>query len=253
MIEFKNVGTSFDNGKTWAVQNVNLKIKPGETMVLLGSSGAGKSTLLKMINRLITPSTGEIIIDHKNIATIDLIQLRRKIGYVFQNIGLFPHMTATENIAVVLRLMKKSVNQRVKIAHELLELVNMSPDIYKDRYPYELSGGEQQRISVARALSTNPEYILMDEPFGSLDAFTRDGLQQTILKLKKEINKTIVFVTHDIAEALRLGDKIAVLHQGKLEQVDEKHRLIHEPKTIFVKQLFQNFINQIKMVNECIA
>jgi osmoprotectant transport system ATP-binding protein len=246
MISLANVSKSFDNTLSWALKDVSLAIQKGETLALLGSSGSGKSTLLKMINRLIQPSAGEIMVDDKNIKDYDAVELRRSFGYVFQGIGLFPHMTVAENITIVLRLTKQSRTAQQTRAYELLELVNLSPNKFAKRYPAELSGGQQQRVGVARALAADPNYLLMDEPFGALDAITRAELQQEIIKLKKELNKTILFITHDVFEAMLIGDRLGIMHQGRLEQIGNKTELINHPKTDFVRGLFQNTIKQIQ-------
>jgi osmoprotectant transport system ATP-binding protein len=250
MIQLTHLKKSFDNQKTFSVNNVSLTIHDGETLVLLGSSGAGKSAVLKMINRLIIPTSGKIEIDGCDIKNCDLIQLRRRLGYVFQGVGLFPHMTVAENIAVILRLEKKSLSFRKERSDELLTRIGLPPAIFANRYPHELSGGQQQRVGVARALASNPDYLLMDEPFGALDAVTRRELQNEILRLKKEFNKTIVFVTHDIFEALLLGDRIAVFHQGAVEQIGSKEELIQHPATNFVRELFENVKQQIQLFQE---
>ena len=238
MISFRNVSKSFGNGRAFAVREVSLEIQSGETLVLLGSSGSGKTTLLRLINRLIEPTSGTIRLDDVDTATLDPVQLRRRIGYVFQGIGLFPHFTVAANIAIVPRLLAWPRAHRERRTEELLELVGLPAAEYAPRYPDELSGGQQQRVGVARALAGDPEYLLMDEPFGALDAITRDSLQAELLALKQRLRKTIVFVTHDIQEALRLGDRIAVLHQGKLEQIGAPAELLRQPETDFVRELF---------------
>lgn len=246
MIHLSHVSKSFDNGKTNVVNDVSFTIETGETLVILGSSGSGKSTVLKMINRLVVPTKGDISFSGKNILDYDVIELRRSLGYVFQGIGLFPHLTVAENIAIVLRLTKQSKTKQLQRAHELLALVGLQPDKFAQRYPRELSGGQQQRVGVARALANDPDYLLMDEPFGALDAITRDDLQQEVLRLKKQLNKTILFITHDVFEALRLGDRLAVMHHGNLEQIGKKEELIHAPATSFVRELFQKAAQQVE-------
>ncbi len=223
-----------------SLNDISLTIKRGESLVLIGSSGSGKTTLLKMLNGLEKPTSGSIFINDECIEAYNIKELRRTFfGYVFQKIGLFPHMTVKENIEIVLYFDKRSPEFRKKKACELLDFMHLNPDIYLDRYPDQLSGGEQQRVGVARALATGSTCLLMDEPFGALDAVTRCELQDEILNLKKEFNKTIVFVTHDIAEAFKIADRIAVMGQGKIEQIGTKDQLCKTPKTPFVEQLVQ--------------
>lgn len=239
MIELSHIYKSYNHHKTYVINDVSLTIEHDETFVLLGSSGSGKTTLLKMINRLVKPTKGEILINGKNIQHYERVNLRRSIGYVFQKVGLFPHVTIETNISIVLQLMGKSLNERLKRSHELLHLIDLDPKVYATRYPHELSSGQAQRVGVARALAADPDILLMDEPFGALDAITRNDLQETMIELRKQMNKTIVFVTHDIVEAFRLANRIAVMHDGHLEQVGTKKDLIENPKTDFVKQLIE--------------
>lgn len=245
MISLSHVSKTFDNNKNYVVNDVSFTVEKGETLVILGSSGAGKSTVLKMINRLIIPTQGKIRVNHTNIVDYDLVTLRRLFGYVFQGIGLFPHLTVAENVSLVLRLTQHSKTQQIARASELLELVGLEPDQFLQRYPHELSGGQQQRVGVARALATDPDYLLMDEPFGSLDAIARNELQQEILRLKQQLNKTIVLVTHDVFEALYLADRIAIMHNGNLEQIAYKETIIKKPATIFVKDLIQQTLKKV--------
>ncbi len=250
MITFNKVSKSYNDGASHAVSELNLTIEDGELLVMLGSSGSGKSTTLKMINRLVTPSRGEITLDNTNINDYNLYQLRRSIGYVFQKIGLFPHLTVHENLAIVLRLEKMKqadIDQRIE---SVLALVNLSSDEYFDRYPEELSGGQQQRIGVARALINQPKVLLMDEPFSALDAINRRELQDEIKQLHQRVATTIVFVTHDLVEAFRLADRIAVFNQGQLQQVGTKQAIMHQPATPFVKQLIDNQRAQIQEFNQ---
>lgn len=240
MIQFENVSKTFDQGQTFALQNLSLNIHQGETLVLLGSSGSGKTTALKLINRLIEPSLGKITIHNRDIQQIDLIQLRRSIGYVCQGIGLFPHMTVAENMAVVFKLAKKFTDSTQSDIATLLERFCLEPSLYLNRYPHELSGGQQQRVGLARAMALEPDIILMDEPFSALDGITRHEIQDEMILLKKNFRKTIVFVTHDLFEALRLGDRIAILHKGKLEQIGKGKEMIHSPTSAFVENLFAN-------------
>lgn len=181
-----------------------------------------------------------MLINGVDAQTLPLTQLRRSLGYVFQRIGLFPHMTLERNISIVLEIEKQPLKKRQHRAHELLELINLNPNEYAHRYPDELSGGQMQRVGVARALASNPACLLMDEPFGALDAITRNNLQDELIELKKTLQKTIVFVTHDIAEAMKLGDKIAVLHNGVIEQIGTPHDITHNPQSAFVSQLLHS-------------
>jgi osmoprotectant transport system ATP-binding protein len=218
-----------------AVDNVTLDIPAGELVVFVGPSGCGKTTTMKMINRLIEPSSGEILIDGQNVLTLDPNELRTRIGYVIQQIGLFPHMTVGDNIAVVPKLLgwdKTRTRQRVD---ELLELVGLDPAAFRDRLPKQLSGGQQQRVGVARALAADPPVMLMDEPFGATDPITRDKLQNEFLRLQKELRKTIIFVTHDFDEAVKLGDRIAVLaEQSHIAQYDTPAAILAAPANDYV-------------------
>jgi osmoprotectant transport system ATP-binding protein len=250
MIRLENVSKSFDGGQTFAVHDLSLPIAEGETVVLLGSSGCGKTTTLKMINRLVDPTSGTIEVDGDNILDRDPVELRRSIGYVFQGIGLLPHLTIRENVEIVPKLLGWSAQDRCKRALELIETIGLDPDEYANRLPEELSGGERQRVGVARALAADPKYLLMDEPFGALDALTRDVLQQELIALKSRLNKTIVFVTHDIFEALALADRIAILHEGNLEQVGTQKEILEHPATPFVRDLFAKPANQLAAFRE---
>ena len=238
MIKLTHIYKTFDGGRSYAVRDLSLSVDRGETLVLLGSSGCGKTTTLKMINRLIDPTKGIIEVGGKDVMDYSTVNLRRQIGYVFQGIGLFPHMTIEQNVDIVPRLLGWSIRSRRKRMEELLSLVGLPAERFAARFPDELSGGQQQRIGVARALAANPAYLLMDEPFGALDAITRETLQQQLLSLKNQLNKTIVFVTHDLNEALLLGDRIAILHDGALEQVGTKKEILETPVTQFVNDLF---------------
>lgn len=224
---------------------MTIEVKDGETLVLLGASGSGKTTVLKMINKLVEPTSGTIKIDDVDINEIDLVSLRRMFGYAFQGVGLFPHMTVAKNISIVLQLDNKSKEECAERAFELLVAVNLDPRKYMNRMPDELSGGERQRVGVARALATNPKYLLMDEPFGALDAINRDAMQNELSQLRDAFKKTIVFVTHDIFEAIRLGDRIAVMNHGVLEQLGSVDEILNSPKTDYVKSLFQATRDQV--------
>ncbi|MBU6454840.1 MAG: ATP-binding cassette domain-containing protein [Cyanobacteria bacterium REEB67] len=245
MIEFKNIAKSYD-GSNYSVQDLNLIVEDNEFLVLLGSSGSGKSTTLKMINRLIEATSGELIIDGQDVKSLNPVALRRSIGYVFQGIGLFPHMTVCENVAMVPKLLGWPIVKRLERARELLELVGLPYEQYGERLPEQLSGGQQQRVGVARALAADAKYLLMDEPFGALDAVTRDKLQQELLALKSRLGKTIIFVTHDLFEALTLGDRIAIFDQGRMQQIGTAHAVMSAPASDFVRDLFARPAQQLK-------
>lgn len=234
MLKFDHVNKVYKGGKT-AVKDLNMEFLPGEFIVFIGPSGCGKTTTMKMINRLIEPTSGSIYINGKNILEKDPVQLRREIGYVIQQIGLFPHMTIQQNISLIPKLLKWPEEKRRDRAKELLKLVNMTED-YLDRYPHELSGGQQQRIGVLRALAADQPLILMDEPFGALDPITRDSLQDEFKKLQKTLGKTIVFVTHDMDEALKLADRIVIMRDGQLVQIGTPDEILREPADSFVEE-----------------
>ncbi|WYP28128.1 betaine/proline/choline family ABC transporter ATP-binding protein [Alkalihalobacillus sp. FSL W8-0930] len=233
MLRMENVTKTYKGGKK-AVNNVSLNIQKGEFICIIGPSGCGKTTTMKMINRLIEPSNGKIYINDEDLLTQDAVKLRRKIGYVIQQIGLFPHMTIEENITLVPRLLKWTSSKKSKRAEELLSLVDMPKD-YLNRYPHELSGGQQQRIGVLRALAANPPLILMDEPFGALDPITRDSLQEEFKRLQRSLDKTIVFVTHDMDEAIKLADRIVIMKDGEIVQVDSPEEILRNPANEFVE------------------
>ena len=235
MLKFENVSKVYGDGFQ-AVKSVNFDIQQGEFLVLIGPSGSGKSTTMKMINKMEPHTSGTISINGKDINSYNPSELRRNIGYVIQQIGLFPHYTIEKNIAIVPQLKgwnPKEVKARV---NELLDLVGLDPDMYATRYPKELSGGQQQRVGIARALAGNPDIILMDEPFSALDPLTRDQLQTEVSALHKKLNKTFVFVTHDMDEALKMGDRLAIMKDGKLLQLDTPEKLLHEPAHGFVEE-----------------
>lgn len=234
MIEFKNIKKSYKNSVV--LEGFNLKIDKGNLVVLIGSSGCGKTTLLKMINRLIDPTAGDIFVDGKNNKDVDPIELRRSIGYVIQQTGLFPHMTVKENIEIIPKLMGRSQEAIDKKTVELFNMVGLDPEKYSDRYPVELSGGQQQRVGVARAFATDAEIILMDEPFSALDPITRTELQEQLFNIQKEYKKTIVFVTHDMDEALNLADKICILKDGKILQYDTPENILKNPAGEYVEE-----------------
>ncbi len=249
MIELRSVSKMYEGSSVLAVREVSLTIQSGETLVLLGSSGCGKTTVLKMVNRLIEPTSGHVIIDGSPVDSIPAARLRRSIGYVFQDIGLFPHMTVGENIEIVPRLLGWRRDRRARRTEELLSLLDMDAAEHASRYPRELSGGQQQRVGIARALAADPAHMLMDEPFGALDAVTRDQLQREMLRLKETLHKTIVFVTHDLFEAIRLADRIAVMNAGAIEQVGSPDELMSRPATEFVGALFDQARAQAALVD----
>jgi osmoprotectant transport system ATP-binding protein len=252
MIRLSHVSKSFDGGLSYAVNDLSFQVEGGETLVLLGSSGCGKTTTLKMINRLIKLTRGAIEVDGKDVMEQEPVALRRRIGYVFQGIGLFPHMSVEENAALVPSLLGWPAEKRRERVQELLDLVGLPPADYAERFPDELSGGQQQRVGVVRALAADPDHLLMDEPFGALDALTRETLQQELLTLKRQLKKTIIFVTHDIFEALLMGDRIAILHEGHLEQIGTKKEILNTPATPFVSDLFAKPARQLAEVKEAL-
>lgn len=242
MIEFKNVSKVYKGGKV-AVENINLSFDKGEFIVFIGTSGSGKTTSMRMINRMIEPTSGQILINGEDIMKKDPVDLRRKIGYVIQQIGLMPHMTIFNNIVLVPKLMKWPEDKQREIAEDLIKKVDL-PLEYLDRYPSELSGGQQQRIGVIRALAADQDIILMDEPFGALDPITRDSLQELLKELQKELGKTIVFVTHDMDEALKLADRIVIMQEGKVVQFDTPDNILSAPANQFV----EDFIGEDRLI-----
>lgn len=237
MIELIDVTKRFPGQSDPAVGNLHLAVPEGEIVMLIGPSGCGKTTTLKMINRLIEPSGGRIIIDGEDVTDVDVDKLRRTIGYVIQQIGLFPHQTIAANIGTVPRLLGWKKGRIAGRVDELLALVGLEPKDYRDRYPKELSGGQQQRVGVARGLAADPAVMLMDEPFGAIDPVTRDRLQDEFLALQEQVKKTICFVTHDLTEAVKLGDRVAVFgHGGKLHQYDVPAKVLSEPADDFVTE-----------------
>ncbi len=235
MIRLENLTKVFPGQEQPAVENLSLEIPKGEIVVFVGPSGCGKTTTMKMINRIIEPSSGRIFLQDEDVTGVNADKLRRRIGYVIQQIGLFPHMTIAENIATVPKMLgwdKKRISERVD---ELLETVSMDTS-YRSRYPKELSGGQRQRIGVARAMAADPPVLLMDEPFGAIDPITRERLQNEFLRLQEEIKKTIVFVTHDIDEAIKMGDRIAILRtRSRIAQYDTPERILTDPADEFVE------------------
>src|SRR3954449_13263728 len=234
MIRLEGVGKRYADG-TVAVHELDLEVGPGEMVCLVGPSGCGKSTTLKMINRLIEPTTGRIFLEGRDVTSEDPVQLRRRIGYVIQQIGLFPHQKISTNVATVPSLLGTPKAQAHRRALELLDLVGLDPDVYADRYPHQLSGGPQQRVGVARALAADPPVLLMDEPFAAVDPIVRARLQDEFLRLQDDLDKTVVLVTHDIDEAVRMGDKVAVMAQGgHLAQFGTPAEILGHPADDFV-------------------
>jgi osmoprotectant transport system ATP-binding protein len=236
-IRFEDVFLKFPGASHPAVNGCTCEIEAGQLIVILGPSGCGKTTLLKMVNRLYEPTSGRIYLDGTDIRKIQVTQLRRQMGYVIQQSGLFPHMTVAQNIAVVPKLLGWSRVQYQARVDELLMLVELPPQEYRDRYPSQLSGGQQQRVGLARALAGDPKVMLMDEPFGAIDAITRQTLQDEILRLQRQLKKTILFVSHDVEEALRLADKIMILQNGQIVQFDTPLNILTRPANPFVYEL----------------
>ncbi|MEU8982479.1 betaine/proline/choline family ABC transporter ATP-binding protein [Streptomyces sp. NPDC048309] len=233
MIRFENVTKRYADGTT-AVDDLTFEVAEGELVTLVGPSGCGKTTTMKMVNRLIEPSSGRILLDGDDIAAIDPVRLRRRIGYVIQQVGLFPHKTVLDNTATVPHLLGVRRAKARERAAELLDLVGLDPSVYGDRYPEQLSGGQRQRVGVARALAADPPVLLMDEPFGAVDPVVRERLQNEFLRLQQSVRKTVLFVTHDIEEAVRLGDRIAVYGLGRIEQFDTPSAVLGAPATDYV-------------------
>ena len=237
IITLEHVTKSFDGQKV--LEDFNLSIREGEFLTVIGRSGCGKTTMLKLINGLLTPDDGKICIEGNNIVETDIIALRRRIGYVIQNRGLFPHMTVEKNITYVPVISgKKNKKENHELALKLLKLVGLEEDKLK-RYPSELSGGQQQRVGIARALAAEPKILLMDEPFGALDEITRQTMQDEILRLQKELKLTIIFITHDIWEAMKLGDRVMVMESGKAVQLDTPENICQAPADSFVSDLIK--------------
>ena len=234
MIEFKGVTKRYEQEAV--VSDISFKIDKGSLVVLIGPSGCGKTTLLKMINRLIAPTAGDIFINGRSVFEQDEIELRRNIGYVIQQTGLFPHMTVRENIEIIPRLQKKEKTAIRDKSLALMEMVGLDPEVYLDRYPFQLSGGQQQRIGVARAFACEPDVILMDEPFSALDPLTRLQLQEELADLQAKMRKTIVFVTHDMDEAVKIADKICLIHEGSIVQYDTVEDMMKNPANDYVAE-----------------
>jgi osmoprotectant transport system ATP-binding protein len=251
MIEAQDLTRRY--GQVAAVDRLSLRVDQGELVVLLGGSGSGKTTTLKMVNRLIEPTSGRVLIEGQDASAIPPYELRRRIGYVFQRVGLFPHMTVGENVAVTLTLVGWDRPRIAARVDELLELVELDPALVRDRHPDQLSGGEQQRVGVARALAASPRLMLLDEPFGALDPLTRDRLQQSFLRIRRHLGLTAIFVTHDMVEALLVGDRIAVMHGGRLVQVGTPSDLLQSPADEYVRQLMSTPRRQAELVESLLA
>lgn len=237
MIRFEHVNKSFGNEQV--LIDFNLEIPEGEFLTVIGCSGCGKTTMLRMINGLHTPDSGRVLVQEKNVAETDLIALRRSIGYVIQNKGLFPHMTVSENITYVPVISgKKDKLENRRLAVRLLKTVGL-PEEMADRYPLELSGGQQQRVGIARALAADAKILLMDEPFGALDEITKRAMQNEMLSLQKQLHMTIVFITHDIQEAMKLGDRVLVMEKGRIAQLGTPREIQEHPADEFVRELTQ--------------
>jgi osmoprotectant transport system ATP-binding protein len=248
-IAFQTITKQFPGSNKPAVDAVTFEVEEGTTCMLVGTSGSGKTTLLRMVNRLIEPTSGQIIIDDRNILDENPILLRRRIGYVIQQVGLFPHMNISENIRVTAEIAGGwSKEQLAKRVDELLELVSLPPEEYRKRFPRQLSGGQQQRVGLARALATDPAILLMDEPFGALDAITRARMQDELIRIQRDVHKTILFVSHDIEEAFKLGDMIAVLNDGHLMQLGTPVELLANPTNDYVRKLVgaDNILRQLQ-------
>lgn len=243
IIEFKDVGQNFDGQQV--LEHLNLKIRQGEIFVLVGPSGSGKTTSLKMINGLVEPTDGDVYFKDKRIKDYPLQTLRWQIGYVLQQIALFPTMTVKENIELIPEMLGWDKKKRRQRVDELLTEVDLAPATYRNRKPSELSGGQQQRIGILRAIAAEPDVILMDEPFSALDPISRTSLQDLVLNLHHKLGNTVIFVTHNMAEALKLGDRIAIMHQGKLVQCDTPEMIQNQPKTAFVQQFFNETTGEL--------
>src|SRR5437016_5861026 len=248
-VAFKEITKQYEGSAKPAVDAVTFELHEGTTCMLVGTSGSGKTTLLRMVNRLIEPTAGAILIDGKNVLEENPILLRRRIGYVIQQVGLFPHMNIAENVRVTAEIAGGWTKQRLaERVVELLDLVGLPAAEYRSRFPRQLSGGQQQRVGLARALATDPAILLMDEPFGALDAITRARMQDELLRIQRDVHKTILFVSHDIEEAFKLGDQIAVLDQGKLVQLGTPVDLLANPANDFVRRLVggDNILRQLE-------
>lgn len=234
MIKFENISKKFKN--TTVLSDVSFEIEKGKLVAIIGESGCGKTTTLKMINGLITPTSGKIYINNEDISTKNVIDLRRNMGYVIQQTGLFPHMTIRENIELIPKVQNKKPDDITQQTYNLMDMVGLDCDKFLNRYPVELSGGQQQRVGVARAFATNPDIILMDEPFSALDPITRSSLQDELVNLQSKLKKTIIFVTHDMDEAIKISDKMCIMDKGKIIQYDTPENILKNPVNDFVSQ-----------------
>lgn len=253
MIQLKNLCKSWDDGKTFAVKNVSLEVPEGKVLALLGGSGSGKSTTVKMINRLIEPTSGNILVGGEDITHQDPVQLRRRIGYVFQSIGLLPHMTVADNVTLLLKLQGVPAAERTAKANDLLDMVDLPHETFAKRLPSELSGGQRQRVGFARALAAEPKVMLLDEPFGALDPVTRDTLQIEFSRIQRSLGLTAVIVTHDMAEALLLADIIAVMNVGEILRIGTPKELLQDPGDEYVAKLLETPRRHGELVRELSA
>jgi osmoprotectant transport system ATP-binding protein len=252
MIQFDHVNKTYPGG-VHAVRELTLTVERGESLVLLGTSGSGKTTTMKMVNRLLEPTSGTIRLDGQDIMEQDPIHLRRSISYAIQHIGLFPHMSVGDNIAVVPNLLGWPPQRIAERTRELLELVGLDPEAFNKRMPAQLSGGQRQRIGVARALAADPDVILMDEPFGALDPITREQLQNEFLELEGMIQKTVIFVTHDVFEAVKMGDRIALMDDGRLQQIGTPRELVENPANQFVDDFLGHHRFQLALMTRTVG
>jgi osmoprotectant transport system ATP-binding protein len=247
IIELNDVSKAY--GDAHALERVTLSVGAGEFLAIVGPSGSGKTTLLRLINRLAEPTSGQVLVEHQDVRLADPPALRRRIGYVFQGIGLFPHMTVAENIAITPRLIGWPKEKRAARADELLQLVRLEPAHYRGRFPAELSGGERQRVGVARALAAEPKIVLMDEPFGALDALNRDAIGHDYRALHEKLGLTTVMITHDLTEAVLLADRVMVVHQGKVIEEGTPQQLMTAPKNAYVRELIETPRRQAARLN----
>lgn len=243
-IEYRNLSKRFEGSSRDSVDHINATVEEGELITILGSSGCGKTTLLKMTNRLYEPTEGQVILFGEDISTVDPVVVRRRMGYVIQQVGLFPHMTVEENIGIIPKLLKWDKEKIHTTVMDLLTLVGLDPDEFRARYPAQLSGGQQQRVGLARALVTNPKIMLLDEPFGAIDAITRLNLQNELLRIHSGTKKTFLLVTHDINEAFKLGNRVMIMNEGKLLQFAAPKEIIRHPADEFVRVLIDSARDQ---------